>query len=186
MKRLVLFCTFVLGIPLLLAACGQSQASAPQYTPQTRMFTMVTVPLLVKESTATFGFLQKDFAKGGVLANKEVYAFSPDHLTVYQGDTVKITIVNPENDDHNFTLSDFNVAVALPPQAVTNVSFVVSKVGLFTFYCAVATHRPFIKSSVKASDSSRRDRSESFRGVMGEVLNTIEYLHMDILHALRY
>jgi hypothetical protein len=55
MKRLVLFCTFVLGIPLLLAACGQSQASVPQYTPQTRTFTMVTVPLLVKESKCSSG-----------------------------------------------------------------------------------------------------------------------------------
>ena len=39
---------------------------------------------------------------------------------------------------------------------------------------------------VKPSASSRRDRSESFWGVIGEVLNMIEYLHMDILHALRY
>ncbi len=144
MKRLVLFCTFVLGLPLLLAACGQSQASAPQYTPQTRTFTMVTVPLLVKESAATFGFLKKDFAAGGVLADKEVYAFSPDHLTVYQGDTVKMTIVNPEDDAHTFTLTDFNVNAALAPQTVTKVSFVANKVGLFTFYCAVAEHVPFM------------------------------------------
>ena len=148
MKRLVLFCTFVLGIPLLLAACGQSQASTPTYTPQTRTFTMVTVPLLVKESAATFGFLKKDFAPGGVLADKEVYAFSPDHLTVYQGDTVKITIVNPEDDPHTFTLPDFNVNVALAPQAVTNVSFVASKVGVFTFYCAVTTHMPFMNGQL--------------------------------------
>lgn len=144
MKRLVLFCTFVLGLPLLLAACGQSQASAPQYTPQTRTFTMVTVPLLVKESAATFGFLKQDFAKGGVLADKEVYAFSPDHLMVYQGDTVNLTIVNPEDDAHTFTLPDFHVNVALAPQAVTKVSFVANKVGIFTFYCAVATHLPFM------------------------------------------
>jgi plastocyanin len=151
MKRPVIFCTLALlafGMLTLLIACGQSQASAPQYTPQTRDFTMVTVPLLVKESAATFGFLQKDFAKGGVLADKEVYAFSPDHLTVYQGDTVNLTIVNPEDDDHNFTLSDFNVAVALPPQAVTKVSFVANKVGVFTFYCNIAMHVPFMNGQL--------------------------------------
>lgn len=151
MKRQVFFSTLVLGIAFgvtLLVACGQSQASAPQYTPQTRSFTIVTVPLLVKESTATFGFLQKDFAAGGVLANKEVYAFSPDHLTVYQGDKVNLTIVNPENDDHNFTLSDFNVNVALSPQAVTNVSFVANKVGLFTFSCNIAMHAPFMSGQL--------------------------------------
>jgi hypothetical protein len=64
MKRRVIFSTLVLGIAFgltLLVACGQSQAS----TPQTRDFTMVTVPLLVKESTGTFDFLNKDFAPGG-------------------------------------------------------------------------------------------------------------------------
>jgi hypothetical protein len=61
-----------------------------------------------------------------------VYAFSPDHLTVYQGDTLDITIVNPEDDPHTFVLSDFNVNVLLPPQAATKVHFVANKVGVFT------------------------------------------------------
>ncbi len=136
----------MIGILWFLAACGgQPQASsAPQYTPQTRTLTMITVPLLVKESTGTFPFLTKDFAKGGVLSGKEVYAFSPDHLTAYQGDTLDITIVNPEDDPHTFVLSDFNVNVLLPPQAATKVHFVANKVGAFTFLCDVASHLPFM------------------------------------------
>jgi plastocyanin len=151
MKRRVIFSTLVLGIAFgltLLVACGQSQASTPQYTPHTRDFTLVTVPLLVKESTATFDFLNKDFASGGVLAGKEVYAFSPDHLTVYQGDRVNLTIVNPEDDDHNFTLSDFSVNLALPPQAVTKAGFVANKVGVFTFLCTIASHTPFMSGQL--------------------------------------
>jgi plastocyanin len=149
MKRRVIFSTLALGLLVLLAACGgQSQATTPQYTPQTRDITMVTVPLLVKESKATFGFLNKDFAPGGVLAGKEVYAFSPDHLTVYQGDTVNLTIVNPEDDDHTFVLSDFNVNLSLQPQATTKVSFVANKVGVFTFLCNIASHVPFMSGQL--------------------------------------
>jgi plastocyanin len=145
MKRQGIFWTFMIGILWLLVACGGlPQASSAPYTPQTRTLMMVTVPLLVKESTGTFPFLNKDFAKGGVLSGKEVYAFSPDHLTAYQGDTLDITIVNPEDDPHTFVLSDFNVNVLLPPQTATKVRFVANKVGVFTFLCDVASHQPFM------------------------------------------
>lgn len=146
MKRQGIFWTFMIGILWLLVACGvlPQASSVPQYTPQKRTLTMVTVPLLVKESTGTFPFLNKDFAKGGVLSGKEVYAFSPDHLTVYQEDTLDITIVNPEDDSHTFVLSGFNVNVPLPPQATTKVHFVANKVGVFTFLCDVASHLPFM------------------------------------------
>ncbi len=141
MKRWLLFWACMVCLLLLLLACGRSTSG---YTPQTRTFTMVTVPLLVKESATMFGFLKQDFAQGGVLANKEVYMFSPDHLTVYQGDTIQLTIVNPENDAHTFTLPPFNVNVPLAPQAITRVHFVAHKVGVFTFFCTIPTHMPFM------------------------------------------
>ncbi len=139
----------LLSVLVLLVACeGRSAAPATQYTAQTRAVTLVTVPLLVKESAATFDFLHKDFARGGVLEGKEVYAFSPDHLTVYQGDTVNLTIVNPEDDEHNFILPDFNVKLALPGQTTTRGSFVANKVGIFTFYCNIASHVPFMSGEL--------------------------------------
>jgi plastocyanin len=152
--------SLMLGMLGLLVACGgQSSASTSHYTPHTRAFTLVTVPLLVKESTATFDFLSKDFAKGGVLAGKEVYAFSPDHLTVYQGDTVNLTIVNPENDAHTFTVTDFQVNLALPPQAVTKGSFVATNVGSFTFFCAIASHMPFMNGELTVLPDSDANSS---------------------------
>jgi plastocyanin len=146
MKRLGTFWTFVIGILWLLVACGGAlpASSALPYIPRTRTVTMITVPLLVKESANMFDFLHKDFAKGGVLDGKEVYAFSPDNVTVYQGDTLDITIVNPENDPHTFVLADFNMHVPLPPQATTKVRVVANKVGVFTFLCDIASHTPFM------------------------------------------
>ncbi|WP_160146371.1 cupredoxin domain-containing protein [Dictyobacter aurantiacus] len=136
-------------IVFLFIGCEvQRPTSDVQYTPHTRAFTLITIPLLVKESATTFDFLHKDFAKGGVLHGKEVYTFSPDHLTVYQGDTVNLTIVNPEDDGHTFTLKDFNVNLALSPQATTRGNFVANKVGTFTFYCDMAPHMPFMSGQL--------------------------------------
>ncbi|HEX4205941.1 MAG TPA: hypothetical protein VHZ51_17440 [Ktedonobacteraceae bacterium] len=57
----------------LLSACGESSTPTKvQYIPQSRSFTIVTVPLLTKEQQSTYPFLQKDPAKGGVLEGKEV------------------------------------------------------------------------------------------------------------------
>ena len=104
------------GLPSLVQSCG------------TREHTWYRLPSLLV----------------GIVEAKEVYAFSPDHLTVYQEDTLDITIVNPEDDPHTFVLSGFNVNVPLPPQATTKVHFVANKVGVFTFLCDVASHLPFM------------------------------------------
>ena len=154
MKRRCMSCLMV-GIVVFLVACGGPLSAArSEYTPHVRAFTLVTIPLLVKESATTFDFLHKDFAKGGVLEGKEVYAFSPDHITVYQGDRVNLTIVNPENDAHTLTLPDFNVNLALPPQATTKGSFVADKVGVFTFYCGIASHMPFMTGELNVLPDS--------------------------------
>src|SRR5690242_15055969 len=61
------------------APSGSSQAvAAPShYTPQTRSFTMTIVPYWVHEVTGTYDYLAPEFGKKGLLANKEVWGFSP-------------------------------------------------------------------------------------------------------------
>lgn len=147
MKRRMIFWIELFALLVLFVACEQSRSTS-SYTPHTRTFTLITVPLLVRESTNTYAFLKQDFASGGVLAGKEVYAFSPDQITVYQGDTVQITFVNPENDPHTFTLPAFNVSLALTPQAVTKGHFLASKVGVFTFLCTIPSHMPFMSGQL--------------------------------------
>ena len=91
-------------------------------------------------------FLKQDFAKGGVLDGKEVYAFSPSSITVVEGDTVQFTFMNPEDDDHSFVLPDF--AVALPPQKVTAATYVAKHAGIFTILCAVQSHLPMMSGQL--------------------------------------
>jgi len=123
-----------LSIAALTIGCGRT------YVPKTREFTITTVPLLVTELAPTYPFLAKDFAKGGILDGKEVYAFEPNTLTVYSGDTLALTFINPEDDAHSFVLPDF--AVSVPGQSVTHATYVAKEPGLYSFRCAIPSHLP--------------------------------------------
>jgi len=135
---------------LLLAACGDHSASssrgASAYVPRTRHVTITTVPLLVKEQQTVLPFLKEDFAKGGVLDGKEVYAFSPSTITAVEGDTIRLTLINPEDDDHSFVLPDF--VVPMPPQKSIDTIYVARRVGIFPFVCAVQSHLPMMSGQL--------------------------------------
>jgi uncharacterized cupredoxin-like copper-binding protein len=122
---------------LATAACV---SAPPRYLPQTRELTLLTVPLLSKELESTYPFLREDFAPGGVLEGKEVYAFVPSSLTVVEGDSIAFTFVNPEDDAHDFVLP--GLSVAIPGQSVTHASYLARRPGLFTFVCSVPGHLP--------------------------------------------
>lgn len=124
------------------AACAPAAAPPARYTPQTRAIAVTTVPLLVKETQSLYPFLQADFAEGGVLDGKEVYAFSPSTLTVVEGDTIAFTFVNPEDDEHSFVLPDFTVAI--PGQQVTHATYVARRAGIYRFECSIPSHLPMM------------------------------------------
>jgi plastocyanin len=139
----------VLGITLGAGACTRRASpttAGAAYIPHVRELTVTTVPLLVKEEQKLFPFLGADFAKGGVLDGKEVYAFSPSTLTVVVGDTVHFTFINPEDDVHSFVLPD--LAVPLPPQKITHATYVAKHVGIFPFVCAVQAHLPMMSGQL--------------------------------------
>lgn len=129
----------VLLAAALVAGCA-SPASPLRYLPQEREFVVTTVPLLTKEMASTYPFLREDFARGGVLEGKEIYAFIPSTLTVVQGDTVRFTFVNPEDDEHDFVLP--GLVVALPGQSVTRASWRAENAGIFSFVCTIPAHAP--------------------------------------------
>jgi plastocyanin len=140
----------------LLVGCGTLGASAcspaaPEstgaaYRPRVRELTVTTVPLLVKEQRKLFPFLEPAFAKGGVLEGKEVYAFSPSTLTAIEGDTLRLTLINPEDDVHSFVLPDF--AVSLPGGKTTTATYVAKHAGIFPIICAVPAHLPMMSGQL--------------------------------------
>ena len=129
-------------LPAGLAGGGAGPPPAAG-APATREFTVTAVPLLTKEMQRIYPFLAKDFAPGGVLAGKEVYAFEPSAITVYEGDTIRFTLVNPEDDEHSFVLPP-DLSLALPPQSRVAATYVARRAGSFRYYCAIASHLPFM------------------------------------------
>ncbi|MBX6331840.1 MAG: hypothetical protein IRY91_08335 [Gemmatimonadaceae bacterium] len=121
-------------------------ATASAYTPHVREVTVTTVPLLVKEAVHLYPFLAPDFAPGGVLAGKEVYAFVPSTITVIEGDTIHFTFVNPEDDAHSFVLPD--LALALPGQSITHATYVARHAGISPFLCSIAAHLPMMSGQL--------------------------------------
>ena len=146
---------------ILSTACAPAQRSTtpPAYIPRTRPITVTTVPLLVKEAQGVYPFLRPALAKGGVLEGKEVYGFSPGTLTVVEGDTIRFTFINPEDDAHSFVLPDF--AVSLPGGKQTEATYVARRPGLFTFLCAVQSHLPMMSGQLVVLPASSMAGTEA-------------------------
>ncbi|HVM42452.1 MAG TPA: cupredoxin domain-containing protein [Gemmatimonadales bacterium] len=127
---------------VLCTACGAPAPRSAAYRPRVRPVTVTAVPLLTREMQRVYPFLARDFGAGGVLEGKEVYAFEPSTVTAVEGDTLALTLVNPEDDAHSFVLGD--LAVAMPPQQAVTARYVAGRAGIFPFTCSVPTHLPFM------------------------------------------
>jgi plastocyanin len=126
------------------AGYGRAPAASPAYKPQVRSFTVTMIPLQVHEMQKIEPFLAKDFAKGGVLSGKEVYGMYPGTLIVYQGDTVHLTVVNPEDDAHTISFPDQGVTVTVAGQSTAQTTFIAKGVGAHTFMCVLPEHYPYM------------------------------------------
>lgn len=91
-------------------------------------------------------FLARDFAPGGVLEGKEVYAFQPSTITVVKGDTLRFTFVNPEDDAHDFVLDSLRVPI--PGQSSAHATWVATEPGVHPFVCDIPSHAPFMAGEV--------------------------------------
>jgi len=116
------------------------------YTPRRRDITITTIPLITRELQSVYPFLKADFARGGVLDGKEVYAFEPSTITVMSGDTLHLTLLNPEDDDHAFVLRDLYVPLA--GQSRRETTYVAREPGIFIFSCSVPAHLPMMRGQL--------------------------------------
>jgi plastocyanin len=133
-------------VGVLIATVSGCTQPTHRAVARTREIAITTVPLLVKEQATVLPFLKDDFAKGGVLAGKEVYAFSPSTVTVMEGDTIHFTFINPEDDLHSFVLPD--LIVSLPPQKTTTATYVAKHAGIYPFVCSVPSHLPMMSGQL--------------------------------------
>ncbi len=136
------------ALALALAGCAPPAARerAVAYAPRVREITITTVPLLVRESEKVYPFLHAAFAKGGALEGHEVYAFSPSTIVAVEGDTLHLTLVNPEDDLHTFVVS--GLALTLPGNSTTHAVWVARRPGIFPIVCNVPTHMPMMSGQI--------------------------------------
>lgn len=125
---------------VLGAVACQVDHNAPRG--RARDVVITAVPLLTKEMAATYPFLQQDFAANGMLAGKEVYAFVPSTVVVAEGDTLRLQLVNPEDDEHTFVLPDLFLRLA--PQSTSRATWVARRAGVYPFYCVIPQHMPMM------------------------------------------
>jgi plastocyanin len=132
----------------VLANCGTPERDRANVTgsARAREIVITTVPLLTKELATTYPFLKQDFATGGVLAGKEVYEFMPSTITVAEGDTLRLTFINPEDDVHSFVMKD--LAVSIPGQSTTHATYVAAHAGIYDFVCAIPAHLPMMRGQL--------------------------------------
>ena len=156
----------VIAFDAISHRAGIAHATAPRtgtvtstYKPQSRDLVVTAVPLLVHEETGLYDYLKGDFAKGGLLQHGEVWGFSPSSLTVYEGDTVRVTVVNPGGDPHTFTIADMNINIDVPAISTVEGSFLVPKLGLFKFFCAIPEHSPYMWGSLLVLPASAGPQS---------------------------
>ncbi len=72
------------------------------------------------------------------------YKFEPNKIDVTQGNKVVFAIRNVSDIDHNFTIKDpggevLN-SVNLRPRKTEKVTFLFSRNGIYSFYCALPLH----------------------------------------------
>lgn len=70
------------------------------------------------------------------------FRFSPAEMRVKQGDTVRVTMTNPDTMPHDWRVDEFNAATKVITAGQTEtVEFVASKKGTFEYYCSIGQHR---------------------------------------------
>ena len=149
--------TMIVALLPLAIAC-RTAPPAHAYHPRTRSIAITTVPLLVKEQRGTFPFLPAAMTHGGVLDGKEVYAFSPSTITVVAGDTIRLSLINPEDDLHSFVLPDF--AVSLAGNSRVDTTYVAKRAGVYPIVCAIASHLPMMSGQLVVLPAAMMDEMD--------------------------
>jgi plastocyanin len=141
----------VAAIALALGSLPYASVSAQaSYVPQTRQMFISTVPLVTHEQQQYLPGLKGVFGSTGVLNKTEVYGFNPDTIVVYQGDRIRLTVINAQPDDsHTFTIdAPYSINIGLKANSTGTATFVATHVGVYNFYCAIPGHVPWMHGTL--------------------------------------
>lgn len=113
--------------------------SSPQPSPETSIQQSTSTPS-VMDSTPSAAASPSAQAKEFTLVASG-FKFTPNQITVKQGDKVKITLKNT-GGTHNLFIDDYKVqAKIINTGAEATMEFTADKAGIFDFWCAVGNHK---------------------------------------------
>lgn len=72
-----------------------------------------------------------------IRAQKNKWNWYPEDITVNQGDTVKLTIINEDEYDHGIAIDAYGISQRVPALGTIEAEFVATQPGDFPFYCSV-------------------------------------------------
>lgn len=92
-------------------------------------------------SPAPSGTTKQEGAVKSLEVDGSNFKFTPNTLSVNEGDMVKITFKNTQGF-HDFYIDEFNVkSKTIPANSTDEITFKATKKGSFQFYCSVGNHR---------------------------------------------
>jgi hypothetical protein len=143
-----LLCALLAFAAAFASGCSGAapRTARAHYERRAREITITTVPLLVKEQERVFPFLRQAFARGGVLENHEVYAFVPSTIVAVEGDTLRLVVINPEDDAHTLVLP--GLALAIPGERTTRATYVAPRAGIYPLRCDLPAHAPMMSGQL--------------------------------------
>jgi plastocyanin len=127
---------------LVILGVGAYVVMRPSYgTKSANAVTNSTAPVASNPTTSvpigTSSEAEKSFSVTGT-----EFAFSPNTITVNNGDSVTVTFTNNGKYPHNFVINELNVkGKTIQPGESDTVSFTADKAGSFEYYCSVDSHK---------------------------------------------
>lgn len=125
----------LLGGGYFLLSNRASQQPTPAQT------TVESTPADQSEVTPSDAVMKKEGDVKEISVESNGLSFTPNEVTVKEGDTVKVTYKNNKGT-HDWGIDEFNVRTKLLNAGTSEtVEFVANKKGTFEFYCSVPGHR---------------------------------------------
>lgn len=134
---IVILIIVVIGAIVFMTKGGSKSTSETTNTPS-------SAPTQATQQSPAEGSAMEEKKEGAVKTftiEASSFKFSPNTMTVNEGDMVKITFKNTQGF-HDFALDEFNVkSKTISAGQTEEIQFVASKKGSFEFYCSVGNHR---------------------------------------------
>lgn len=136
----------LLTFAVFLSGCVGQYQPAPSTAPPTTVPTTTLPPTTTVPTTTTLPATQTVQTKEFRITIDHNSGYSPNKISVNEGDTVKILVIsNQPSHNHGITIDAYSINKAILKSSFTNpdvIEFVADKSGTFEMYCKTCETGP--------------------------------------------